>query len=96
MSSRSKGRRSNKRRHPPPVENLGTVNELSTEGGSDTEVDSGRVVNKRPPPLVKTRPRDGKMNMEKKTSGGSSFLLLACFFGIFCSYLVYGLLQESM
>ena len=95
MSSRTKGRRSNKRRHPPPIENLGTVNDLASEG-SDTEVDSGRVVNKRPPPLVNTRPRDGRIDMEKKNSGGSSLLLLACFFGIFCSYLVYGLLQESM
>ena len=95
MSSRSKGRRSNKRRHPPPVENLGTVNDLASED-SDTEVDFGRVVNKRPPPSVKTRPRDGRMNVEKKTSDSNSLLLAACFFGIFCSYLVYGLLQESM
>ena len=37
--------------------------------------------------------KDKRTTME---SGGSSWLLLSCFLGIFISYFIYGLLQERM
>lgn len=37
--------------------------------------------------------KDKRTKME---AGGSSWLLLTCFLGIFFSYFIYGLLQERM
>ena len=98
MSNRSFSKResSARRRQSPGIENLGAAsNELADESrGPPLEL--GRTVGTAPT-LDQTKPlRDGKMKEEQTNTTGSTVLLLTCFLGIFCSYLVYGLLQESM
>lgn len=93
MSKRQSPRRG-KHSRTSDVEDLGAVGNKKLVGRTRIVTDRGAYKERLVPD--ETKERDGRMPDEEKKGEGSVLLLVVCFLGIFCSYFIYGLLQEAM
>ena len=97
MSKRRQGPRKEPHRTS-DVDDLGAAGNGKAVGRSGSVTDRAGYKKLLVPSETKTR--DGRMQTEErkpeKKGEGSALLLVVCFLGIFCSYFIYGLLQEAM